>query len=223
MLFLNHVNKDNRVSSNKIIQTNLRNKTMFMTFPIPSHQSLTNSSSKTPQQRLKQLTTNNIQSTPLNTSVTSTKKMKWGEPTWYLFHTLAEKVREENFQQIKNGLLELITSICKNLPCPVCTEHATNYIQTTNIKRIQTKTQLKEFLFNFHNSVNKRKDFPIFLIEELQPKYSSANTIAIIYNFINAFQDKHYGPRMIANDMFRNRLVETIKKWITENIRYFDM
>lgn len=223
MLFLNHVNKDNGVSKNQSIQANFRNKTMFMSFPTPTIQPTMSAPSKTPQQRLKQLTTNNIQTSQFSVDTSQPKKMKWGQPTWFLFHTLAEKVREENFKQIKSELIDLIISICGNLPCPICSEHATFYIHGIHVERIQTKMQLKEMLFNFHNSVNKRKDFPIFPLEELQSKYSTANTMAIIYNFINAFQDKHYGPRMIANDMFRNRLIERVKKWFVDNLRHFDM
>ena len=35
------------------------------------------------------------------------KKMKWGEPTWFLFHTLAHKIKEDNFSQIKNDFLNM--------------------------------------------------------------------------------------------------------------------
>ena len=44
----------------------------------------------------------------------------WGPCTWYLFHTLAEKVKEESFPLIKESLISLIIRICSNLPCPEC-------------------------------------------------------------------------------------------------------
>jgi len=39
------------------------------------------------------------------------KEMLWGQPTWFLFHTLAEKVKEENFDKIKNDLFSFIKQI----------------------------------------------------------------------------------------------------------------
>ena len=89
--------------------------------------------------------------------VKETKKMDWGEPTWFLFHTLAEKVKEEEFQNIRVELLNIIYSICSNLPCPVCSTHAKQHLNGTNFNNIQTKQQLKDFFFHFHNIVNQRK------------------------------------------------------------------
>ena len=39
------------------------------------------------------------------------KTMKWGEPIWFLFHTLAEKIKDEHFQAKKYELITLIRSI----------------------------------------------------------------------------------------------------------------
>jgi hypothetical protein len=30
-------------------------------------------------------------------------KMLWGEPTWLFMHTLAEKIKEEDFNAVKKG------------------------------------------------------------------------------------------------------------------------
>lgn len=149
------------------------------------------------------------------------KPMKWGEPTWFLFHTLAEKVKEENFQQIRKELLDVIYTICVNLPCPTCATHATQYMNGINFNTIQTKQQLKDMLFSFHNTVNGRKQYPLFDYSELDAKYSSANTINIIQNFMVHFQDKHSSIHMIANDMHRARIATILKKWFNENIVYF--
>jgi hypothetical protein len=32
-------------------------------------------------------------------------KIRWGPPTWFLFHTLAHKIKDEHFSKIKNELL----------------------------------------------------------------------------------------------------------------------
>ena len=45
------------------------------------------------------------------------KPMKWGEPIWFFFHTIAEKVKNESFPYVKQDLLNIIYNVCVNLPC----------------------------------------------------------------------------------------------------------
>ena len=149
------------------------------------------------------------------------KKMKWGEPVWFFFHTIAEKVKPESFSIIRMELLQLVTSICRNLPCPTCSEHATKYLENTNINTVKTKEQLIEFFYTFHNEVNKRKGFAQFPRELLQEKYSKANTLNIINHFLVNLLDKSYSIRMIADDFHRKRLVDDIKKWLAANFQHF--
>jgi hypothetical protein len=149
------------------------------------------------------------------------KKMKWGEPVWFFFHTIAEKVKPESFSIIRMELLQLVTNICRNLPCPTCSEHATKYLENTNINTVKTKEQFIEFFYTFHNEVNKRKGLAQFPRELLQEKYSKANTLNIINHFLVNLLDKSYSIRMIADDFHRKRLVEDIKKWLSSNLQHF--
>jgi hypothetical protein len=150
------------------------------------------------------------------------KPMKWGEPTWFVLHTLAEKIKSDKFIIIRNDLLDAIYSICTNLPCPDCANHAKKYLDAINFKLIKTKDHLKRVLFDFHNSVNSRKGYPIFSFEELNTKYKNAVTINIIHNFMFYFEDKHASPRMISNDMYRKRISKNLKIWFDKNIQHFD-
>jgi hypothetical protein len=151
------------------------------------------------------------------------KKMKWGEPTWFLFHTLAEKIKDENFHSIRLDLINTIVTICKNLPCPDCANHATEYMNKINFASIKTKQDLKLMLFQFHNAVNEKKHFPLFSVNDLDTKYSRANTFNIIQNFMYYFQDKNHSIRMIANDIYRSRIAEQLKMWFNNNIQYFNV
>ena len=151
----------------------------------------------------------------------SKKKMKWGEPVWFFFHTIAEKVNPESFATVRVELLQLITSICRNLPCPTCSQHASTYLANTNLNTIKTKEQLIEFFYTFHNEVNKRKGFAQFPRELLREKYSKANTMNIINHFLVNLLDKSYSIRMIADDFHRKRLVVEIKKWLGNNLQHF--
>jgi hypothetical protein len=150
------------------------------------------------------------------------KKMKWGAPIWYFFHTVAEKVKEEHFLEIKTELINNIVLVCKNLPCPNCAMHATDYMSKINLNAIRTKDEFKTLLFNFHNTVNKKKGYPIFTREELDEKYKKAITINIFNNFLLIFQDKHKSIRMIADDMYRQRIALYLKDWLSMNYNKFE-
>ena len=149
-------------------------------------------------------------------------RSRWGPSIWYLFHTLSFKIKEEEFSSICVELLDIIKIICKNLPCPSCAQHATEYMQRLNYNSIQNKNDFKMFFFNFHNDVNKRIEKSMFSKEELDNKYVSANTLNIIKNFVQVFQYKNSSFNMIANDMQRQRQIDLIKIWFNNNVQKFD-
>lgn len=151
------------------------------------------------------------------------KPMKWGQPTWFLFHTLAEKVKPECFSDIRVELLNIIYTICTNLPCPDCAKHASQYMNSINFNTIRTKRDLQLMLFNFHNEVNRRKKFPEFPIEQLDAKYSLANTVNIIHNFMPYFEDRTGSMRLIADNLHRSRVALQLKAWFNKNIVCFDL
>jgi len=155
--------------------------------------------------------------------VENATKMKWGAPTWALFHTLAEKVNECDFAQIRKSLLDTIYVICSNLPCPDCANHAKHYMDGINFNTIVTKDQLKNLLFQFHNSVNARKGVPLFSLDELDPLYSRGNLLNIIQIFMGHFKDKHRSIRMIANDFHRAKIADKLQLWFQNNIQYFSV
>jgi hypothetical protein len=163
-----------------------------------------------------------VASTPPVQAQATPKPMKWGEPTWFLFHTLSQKIRDESFPLIKNDLLNMFFMICRNLPCPSCADHATKYMQNVNFSRITTKSQLITLFFEFHNTVNAKKGFPIFPLYDLEEKYSKANTIEIIRNFLGYYADKSRSVRNIAHDFFRQRAVSQVKDWLKTNLHHFN-
>jgi hypothetical protein len=126
---------------------------------------------KTQRHNLNQIT----KSVPLQNEVIKNNpkeetKMTWGEPIWFLFHTLAQKVKPESFSIVRVELLNNIFSICANLPCPVCTNHAIEYLNKINFNTIQTKEDVIKMLFIFHNEINKRKNIPLFNYDDVEKK-----------------------------------------------------
>lgn len=148
------------------------------------------------------------------------KEMLWGEPTWLLFHTLAEKIKEEEFPKIRQEFLNQIMKICNNLPCPTCAQHATRYMNGVNFNNIQTKEQLKLFLFAFHNEVNRRKDYERFNVNDLS-KYRNAVTVNVVRNFFYHFSKRSYNVRMAVDNVHRHKMLKEFRAWLEKNVYNF--
>jgi N-acyl-D-aspartate/D-glutamate deacylase len=90
----------------------------------------------------------------------------WGPSTWTLFHTLAEKVKEEHFAALLPEMLVMVKRICMNLPCPDCSAHAIQIMAKVTPAQFPNKDSFKLFLLRFHNSVNARTNKRAFTLEE---------------------------------------------------------
>lgn len=150
------------------------------------------------------------------------KKIIWGEPFWNLFHLIAEKVKESDFPKVRSDVLRIIFSICSNLPCPDCTTHAVHYLNNINFNNIQTKEQLKNMLYMFHNEVNTRTHRPLFPRDQLDEKYSKGIFLPNLDRFFHFFSMKHNNARLISNDIFRVRLTKNLKEWFQTNLHCFE-
>lgn len=150
------------------------------------------------------------------------KPMRWGAPTWVFFHTLAEKVNPEEFHLIRAPLLNMISNVCANLPCPDCAKHAREYMSKINFNSIRTKDDLINLFFVFHNTVNERKGFPI-VDKTLLEQYKQYSFLSVCGNFMFYFENRHMSPRLMADDFSRRQVAATIKQWISANIHHFSL
>jgi hypothetical protein len=155
-------------------------------------------------------------------TVDQSKKILWGPPFWFFFHTLAEKIKPELFYQNRHALLGIVRDICHNLPCPTCASHATQYLNNINFNAIQTRDEFIMMLYEFHNSVNKRKNFPIFPYSELQPKYEKAIFVNIVNYFMHFYKMEHHVVRLMTEDMYRRRSAKSILDWLHANQHIFN-
>ena len=149
-------------------------------------------------------------------------KIKWGRPTWRFFHTIAYKIKPEYFIQVRKSMLDTIYSICSTLPCPVCSQHAVQYMNSVNYNTIQTKEDLKDLLYNFHNAVNLRKNYEPFNREELDSTYSQFNTIVVAQEFMFYYKDRQRSVKLLADDMMRSKIAVNIQNWFNAVIQYMD-
>ena len=117
----------------------------------------------------------------------SQDSLLWGNITWNFFHTLAEKVKEDKFFNIKDELINLVVNTCSNLPCPDCSEHAKGLLKRAYLDRIQTKDDFKQFLRQFHNIVNIKLDKILLSKDELYDLYKDKNLDLLLKQLVNSF------------------------------------
>jgi hypothetical protein len=145
----------------------------------------------------------------------------WGPPIWTLFHCLVEKIKEDQFSVIGPQVFGFIQQICRNLPCPDCTQHATFFLSKVNPMALTTQHKMKTLISIFHNTVNKRKNKPQFDINSLV-NYKSLNLIVVFNNFLRVYNTR--GNMKLLSDTFhRTQLTLRLKKWLTTNIVHFNV
>lgn len=148
-------------------------------------------------------------------------RMTWGAPTWTFFHVLPEKLTDKKFINNKDGIIRLITTICSNLPCPSCSQHARQYMQKVNFNAVNTVEDLRKMLYIFHNSVNERKKYAKFEYDDLTAKYSNLDFNQVANQFMFHFQKKVYAINLIAQQISRQKQVTIVKKWLIDNMHLF--
>jgi hypothetical protein len=148
--------------------------------------------------------------------------ISWGTITWYLFHGLAEKIKEDKFEEKRSEIVGLIVKICKLLPCPECSDHAQHTLSFAKLQNLKTKEDLQKFLWGFHNIVNQRRRVEIFNFDECKEKYSKIKLESVVDTFIKVWS-KNYAVKLM-NDSFHRRLfTNKFKIWFQSNKDHFSL
>ena len=81
---------------------------------------------------------------------------QWGIPTWIFMHTLAAKIKEEQFPVIGPQVISHLIQICMFLPCPECSDHAKQFWANVNTKNnlMSHKNGNRISLNEYHKAVS---------------------------------------------------------------------
>jgi len=150
------------------------------------------------------------------------KKKEWGNEVWLLFKTLAEKIKIDSPPSELMALVSHITSICNNLPCPDCQQHASRVMAQVNKQEITaSKTALIDFLWRFHNEVNRRTKTAVYPKEALD-KYKTSNTGNVIKQFIQIMNKTSNNQKTMLNGFHRNLYMKKFIEYINGNIQKYN-
>ena len=144
-------------------------------------------------------------------------KKEWGNAVWKFFHVLSLKINEKtcNPQTIKS-LFQYIKNICRLLPCPVCSEHATQLLSQVNDYKCTTKKGLKDVLYIFHNNVNKQTNTKLFAYERLK-EYEKYNLIQSYNQMVSRLINNNFAE--MSNNMSKKILINNFKKYLIEQVQ----
>jgi hypothetical protein len=141
---------------------------------------------------------------------------------WFLFHTLAEKIKDEHASTELAVIVTHVISICNNLPCPDCQQHATQKMNMTNKAAIITsKDTFIHFLWQFHNEVNKRTKAPFYPKESLE-LYKRAKTGEVIRSFISIMGGTSNNSKTMLNGFHRQLYLKKFVDYIKANLHKYN-
>ena len=144
----------------------------------------------------------------------------WGPPTWLLLHAIVERLNASCFPAISQPLFYIISQICKNLPCPECTTHATAFLNTVKMNTIQTKGDFRMMLLFFHNKVNVRKMKPVSDVSILD-KYASVNLHIAFSLFVAEYTKQPSNLRLRVDSNIRKLVVNNSAQWLNKHQSLF--
>jgi hypothetical protein len=145
-------------------------------------------------------------------------KREWGRSLWKFFHVLPEKINEKNCSpQVIKSILSYVKNICRVLPCPICSQHATELLSRVNENQCITKKALKDTLYVFHNNVNKKNNTKLYAYENLK-EYEKYNIIQVYNNMIAKLIHVNNFASM-SDNLTRKTLLTNFKKFLIIHIK----
>jgi hypothetical protein len=151
-------------------------------------------------------------------------KSVWGPPTWKLLHCMVIKAKDIMSPSQIEDLKKLIERIVTNLPCPICSGHAMAYFKKNYYNRVQTLSQLRMFIFLFHNSVNQRLDKPQITYEEHLVLYQNMNLEIVLRSMLQVYQHmNHTNVTMMLYSFHRTSIINDLNKYFSQNDRLFHL
>lgn len=150
------------------------------------------------------------------------KKSVWGPLIWNFLHVLSIKIKENEFLNNRDIIINFIFSICDNLPCPTCASHARGYLKKINFNFIKSKEHLIKSLWSMHNEVNKQNKKEEFKYENIFEVYSKYNFENCAILFFKSMSNMNYGDRMMIYSFQRTKFIQKFVPIVRNNLHWFD-
>ena len=133
--------------------------------------------------------------------------MHWGAASWTLIHGLACLLPDD--PQHASWLFNWFISLIEVIPCHECKRHA-EHMLTNQRYHIRTLPQLKDALWQFHNTINYRSGKAFLPRDRYEDIHSRGNIFRKIHNFELAMRRSSRGRRDFMQGMVRSRITNRL-------------
>lgn len=132
----------------------------------------------------------------------------WGPNTWATLHLMAHSFPDKPSLTRKNSMQIFLKNLCVNLPCPGCSFHCSSYV-SKHPPDVSSRESIKRWMFDFHNTVNKR-------LGKRELSYKEADE-AVVSKFLNykELQNIKTAQQIRQED---HRKIDELEKKIKENL-----
>ena len=121
---------------------------------------------------------------------------------WVMLHSFAEKIKPDAFTSNKVEILDFLKEFYNNeLPCDQCRTDSINYLD--NYNALNTQSDLKKYLFDFHQTVNK-KLHKRFCDETILLKYETVNITEVFSLYITKCRTETIKTFLTTHDSWFN-------------------
>ena len=151
------------------------------------------------------------------------KREVWGPYIWTVLHCLTLRIKDEQFEKERKTIMEFISEICDNLPCPNCAGHATFTLRKLNFMKIRTKEELINVIFKLHNEVNRRLKKKIFERSSLEETYKKYNLQSLLIGYFKINQEIRYAEKMMLYSSRRTIFFKRFLNYCKNNMDKFNV
>tara|TARA_Y100000389_G_C17106475_1_gene338525 strand:+ start:157 stop:555 length:399 start_codon:yes stop_codon:yes gene_type:complete len=96
----------------------------------------------------------------------------WGPKLWEVMHTFSYAYPIQPNNSEKQSATNFFSSVGHLIPCKHCSQHCIEYTRH-HPPQIQNKESLINWVYTFHNEVNKRLGKPHYSKQQLDQKYDN--------------------------------------------------
>lgn len=149
------------------------------------------------------------------------KKAEWGPLIWKVLHCITIKIKDNEFINEREKIIQIITGICSNLPCPQCASHASGLIKKYKLKNMKTKNDIIKFVYLIHNQVNKKLKKQTYSFDNIQI-YNDFSIKSLLNDYYNMNLREKYGEKMMLHSYHRKTFMKIFCDYFRNNISKFN-
>ena len=89
-------------------------------------------------------------------------------------------------------------------------------------RTIEYSSNMKNAAYRSSGSINKRKGYPLYPVEQLEI-YKKSNIKNMYQNFQYFFTEQYHSVKLISENFHRQRVARSVEEWLKQNACHFEV